>query len=281
MLKYPLAYVSDNALINSRQMVLLINFLLFFGFFGAAAAGIVPDNRNIKVFVDEEKLPIFPSDSILDTGVMSKDKDLPSPLLSYALEKATSKQLRTKLKQDLGLEKITMDGVKTSFTDHLVNRIIPHWYGTKWSFGGHTSIPKTGEIACGYFVSTTLRDMGINVNRYRLAQKSPIDEARMISCGSEITTINAADTASAIQQLDQHTREGLYFIGFDEGHVGFLLKKEGELFLVHSNYLAPVAVCMQPIETSNVFKKFSVFHVVDISHNDLLIQKWLDGSAVL
>ncbi len=39
----------------------------------------------------------------------------------------------------------------------LLNDIVPHWYGTPWDFNGHTNIPNQGEIACGYFVSTTLR----------------------------------------------------------------------------------------------------------------------------
>ena len=195
---------------------------------------------------------------------------------SYSAEKAASEQLRARLNSAFNLKKITMEEVKISFSDHLVNRLIPHWYGTEWSFNGHTAIPKKGKIACGYFVSTTLRDMGLRLNRYKLAQKSPIDEAKMISCGAVVNTITASNTSTAIQEIGKITQEGISFIGFDEGHVGFLLKKEGELFLVHSNYLYPNAeVCMERLEESNVFKKFLTFHLVDISNNDLLIQRWL------
>ena len=64
-----------------------------------------------------------------------------------------------------------LDSVSEIFTKKLLSDIIPYWYGTEWDFNGYTSQPQKGKIACGYFVSTTLRDMGLNLNRYELAKK--------------------------------------------------------------------------------------------------------------
>ena len=200
---------------------------------------------------------------------------------SYASTKEDSHQLRLRLKEDLRAGTISIDHIKTAFADQLVDKIIPHWYGTPWSFGGHTATPNKGKIACGYFISTTLRDMGININRYKLAQKSPIDEAKMISCGSVITQVEQETHEKAFEEIDTLTQEGLYFIGFDEGHVGYLLKREGELFLIHSNYLNPVSVCMETLKESRVFNRFTKFHLVAISHNDALLQRWLDNGTVM
>jgi hypothetical protein len=216
---------------------------------------------------------------VLKKIALKKSKE--AVLASYHIEKESIETLRKQIVEDLNRNMITMDSVKSSFTNHLVYRLIPHWYGTKWSFGGHTAIPNQGEIACGYFVSTTLRDMGLNLNRYKLAQKSPIDEAKMISCGSEIKTITARDTETAIKEICEVTPEGISFIGFDEGHVGFLLKQYEALFLIHSNYLFPNAVCMERIEDSSVFKKFSKFYIVEISTNERLLQHWLNGIEIL
>ena len=105
-------------------------------------------------------------------------------------------------------KKITLDSVKKSFTELLLNKIIPYWYGTTWSFNGHTSKPNQGEIACGYFVSTTLKDMGLKLNRYCLAQKSPIDEAKFLSCGASIVTLNG-DYEEAIDKIKEFTFNGL------------------------------------------------------------------------
>ena len=209
--------------------------------------------------------------------IPKKEKDS----VSYVERKANIGQLRKRLGEGLRTGDISLDSIKVVFTDHLVDKIIPHWYGTPWSFGGHTAVPNKGEIACGYFISTTLRDMGIKLNRYKLAQQSPIDEAKIISCGSEIYSVIQENPEKAFQEIDDLTKEGLHFIGFDKGHVGYLLKWKGELFLIHSNYFSPGSVCMEPLEESRVFKSFSKFHLVDISNNDVLIKLWLDNAVIL
>lgn len=201
--------------------------------------------------------------------------------LSYDDAKMSIGQLRKKLGAQFRQGHISIEGVKNEFTTHLVDGLIPHWYGTPWSFGGHTAIPNQGKIACGYFISTTLRDMGLQLNRYKLAQKSPIDEAMIISCGSQIYNVEQKDHVKAFEEIDILTKEGLYFIGFDTGHVGYLLKRNGELFLIHSNYLAPISVCIESLKDSRVFKSFTKFHLVDISHNEMLIQQWLDNGIIL
>jgi hypothetical protein len=209
------------------------------------------------------------------------ETDLDSIANSYVNTKEAAIKLRLSLNENLIQGTITFDEIRSSFTNQLVDNIIPHWYGTPWSFGGHTTIPNQGKIACGYFISTTLRDMGIKLNRFTLAQKSPIDEAKMISCGEEINTIVQETHEKAFEEIDNLTKEGLYFIGFDEGHVGYLLKRDGELFLIHSNYLIPISVCIEPLKEARVFKRYSKFHLVAISHNDTLLQRWLDNSTVM
>ncbi|UWX56491.1 hypothetical protein NYZ99_10050 [Maribacter litopenaei] len=207
--------------------------------------------------------------------------DPDSLAVSYTDTKLATNALRLRLQEDFRSGNISLDQVKEAFTYQLVNEIIPHWYGTPWSFGGHTTVPNQGKIACGYFISTTLNDMGINLNRFRLAQKSPLDEARMISCGAEIIKVVQEDSEKAWKEIDVLTSDGLYFIGFDKGHVGYLLKREGELFLIHSNYPAPIAVHMEPLKESRVFKKFNTFHLVPISQNDILLQRWLENAPIL
>ena len=54
----------------------------------------------------------------------------------------------------------------------MIDSIFPAWMGTNWDFNGTSNVPKQGEIACGYFVSTTLKHVGFNLNRYKLAQQA-------------------------------------------------------------------------------------------------------------
>ena len=232
-------------------------------------------------FVAEKPLSIANTMSFKEGATIRFKTDPDSIVASYASSKVAADKLRLRLKEGLRSGTISFDNIKKAFTNQLVDNIIPHWYGTPWSFGGHTAVPNEGKIACGYFISTTLRDMGIKLNRYKLAQKSPIDEAKMISCGSAINKVVQNTSEKAFAEIDRLTTEGLYFIGFDEGHVGYLLKREGELFLIHSNYLSPVSVCMETLKESRVFKRFTKFHLVAISHNETLLQRWLHNGTVL
>jgi hypothetical protein len=259
--------------------MLFFSLLLYLGFTNEIPPKI--DKVAAYSFTAEKPLPINKPLIFKELETVAFKTDLDSIADSYARTKGDAGQLRLRLKEGLRLGTISFDNIKTAFTNQLVDKIIPHWYGTPWSFGGHTAIPNQGKIACGYFISTTLRDMGVNINRYKLAQKSPIDEAKMISCGTVINKVVQDTPEKAFEEIDRLTKEGLYFIGFDEGHVGYLLKREGELFLIHSNYLSPVSVCMEILNESRVFKRFTTFHIVPISHNDTLLQRWLDNGTVL
>lgn len=258
--------------------MLLFSLLLSIGFLGEippSSAWVTADDIATARPVPKEKATSF----VYGAGIPLKTGN-DSIAISYSSAKAEADQLRLRLKEDLRQGTISIDHIKTAFTDQLVDKIIPHWYGTPWSFGGHTATPNQGEIACGYFISTTLRDMGIKLNRYTLAQKSPIDEAKMISCGSEIQNVDAETSEKAFAELDKLTKEGIYFIGFDQGHVGYLLKREGELWLIHSNYFSPISVCMEMLKDARVFKRFTKFHLVAISNNEALLQRWLDNGTV-
>ena len=48
--------------------------------------------------------------------------------------------------------------------------IYNYWAGTPWDFYGTTQQPKTGSIACGYFVTNTLTDLGFKIDRVGLAE---------------------------------------------------------------------------------------------------------------
>ena len=229
--------------------------------------------------VDDRIMSIFEVTELNKEQTVVLKTDLKAT--SYTATKADIGQLRINLNERLGQGNISFDDIKLEFTNYLVDKIIPHWYGTSWSFDGHTAIPNQGKIACGYFISTTLRDMGIKLNRYKLAQKSPIDEAKTISCGGDIHSVEQESAEKAFEEIDQLTQEGLYFIGFDQGHVGYLLKLKGQLFLIHSNYFSPGSVCIEPFKESRVFKSYSIFHIVDISKNDALIKRWLNNEIVI
>ncbi len=56
---------------------------------------------------------------------------------------------------------------KNYLEETLVEDIFNYWYGTPWDFNGTTNIPNQGSIACGYFVTTTLKHLGFNIPRFK------------------------------------------------------------------------------------------------------------------
>lgn len=187
---------------------------------------------------------------------------------SYEQVKQTIHQERLALKSD------DTTALSLLFKQALVHQIIPFWEGTPWSFEGHTSIPQSGEIACGYFVSTTLKHVGLNINRYHLAQQSPINEAKSLAIKIAVKEFAETTTTRNIQAIQAYLKEGIHFIGFDQNHVGFILKEKGALYLIHSNYFNGMGVSIEPIETSAVFQSFERFYITALSTNPHLLAYW-------
>lgn len=122
------------------------------------------------------------------------------------------------------------------------------WYGTPWTFEGHTQTPKEGTIACGYFVTTTLRDMGFNSPRIKWAQQT---SAYMID---KLTTDIKRFHNVPIKEIEEYITEkgeGLYIVGLDN-HVGYIYYHKGEMNFVHSSYYYPkIGVMSEPLAGHN------------------------------
>lgn len=193
--------------------------------------------------------------------------------------KTVKQEILTERNQ-LGSLELDMDSIGTIFKRSLLNKIIPFWEGTEWSFEGHTSKPKLGKIACGYFVSTTLQDIGLNLNRYRLAQQSPINEAKSLAISTEIKEYNESTELKNISAIKEELKDGIHFIGFDQSHVGYNLKQNEDLYLIHSNYINAEGVEIERINESEVFKSYSKYYIVELSTNEDLLNHWKNNKRI-
>lgn len=197
---------------------------------------------------------------------------------SYKIEKQRIKEIRLNfkttyltLKDSLNKENY-LDSISEVFTNLLLNKIVPHWYGTPWSFEGHTSIPNQGEIACGYFVSTTLSHMGLNVNRYHLARKGPLNEAKSLAIDTNFVLSFNSEALSIKNEFFTSFSNGLYFIGLDS-HVGYLYVLNDGAYFLHSNYIED-RVMLEPIGLSEAFDSYN-YCIVRITNNGLLMKSWI------
>ena len=202
---------------------------------------------------------------------------------TYQNEKRKIRKIRILLKQRYLLLKDSvnksqfLDSVSIVFSNLLLNSVVPHWYGTSWDFNGYTSVPNQGEIACGYFVSTTLNHMDLNLNRYHLARQNPLNEARSIAIDNNSVFVFSSDTYSINNKFFKSFKNGLYFIGLDS-HVGYLYIYNKEAFFLHSNYIED-RVMIESIDYSEAFDS-SNYSIVKITGNKLLMKKWVLGSQI-
>lgn len=175
-------------------------------------------------------------------------------------------QLKLRTKQEMA---------KTYISSTLVDSIFPYWLGTPWDFNGYTEKPRAGKIACGYFVSTTLRDVGFQINRYKIAQKGATDIIKAV-CGSE--AIHRYTDFSKFKSFVDQGKEGqVMIIGLDY-HVGFLFRKDEQTYFAHSNYFNQKVV-IEKIEESVALKQTKSYVVADLFHNTTLLNKWLNQNT--
>jgi len=157
----------------------------------------------------------------------------------------------------------------------LCDSIFPAWYGTPWDFNGISNVPGEGNIACGYFVSTTLKHAGFNLNRYKLAQQASSVIVAAICGKSKTTRYNSV--ASILGHLKKQP-DGLYVVGLDY-HVGFLAVKSGAVDFVHSDYFSN-QVKRERAKDAAAFSGSQLFVLGEISDNDALMKNWLQGGRV-
>ena len=182
--------------------------------------------------------------------------------------------------QDPAEKKKVIDSARYVFTDFLLNEIVPHWYGTVWDFDGYTEKPNKGVIACGYFVSTTLKHIGLNMNRYKFAQQWGINEARTLQPDSSLRIYDIEstyDVYKVIDTLEKTLKDGLYFVGLSN-HVGYVYLKNHTLYFLHSNYIDGY-VMIEKARYSNAFRSM-IYVIADITHNDSLIKKWITNEFI-
>lgn len=151
--------------------------------------------------------------------------------------------------------------------------LFPPGIGTAWDFNGTTETPQKGAIACGYFVTTVLRDAGLRIARTQLAQ-----------CASEklITTliqprfihrysnIGIAAFIHAVQQQGY----GLYIVGLDN-HVGFIFNDGATVYFIHSTFVGTRNVQKEKAISSGVLAQSRYKVLGKLSADESTLNKWM------
>lgn len=126
--------------------------------------------------------------------------------------------------------------------------LYPYWLGTRWDFNGTTQIPGSGNIACGYFVTTLIEDMHMPIERIAMAQCASEEMIKNQVDADHITRYNAVENDTMFSFMHHHG-DALYIIGLDN-HTGFLRVQDDAIWFIHSSGRFPFRVIKENAESS-------------------------------
>ncbi len=150
------------------------------------------------------------------------------------------------------------------------NELYYYWKGTPWDFNGATQSPQKGNIACGYFITNTLSDLGFSLQRVKLAQ-APSSEMIKKLC----VDIHWFTKFEELQTyLDRQPGKSVYLVGLDF-HTGYILKDSLNSYFFHSNYIKKQGVIKERIEESAALRYNKAFMIGSLSANKRLMEEWI------
>jgi len=161
----------------------------------------------------------------------------------------------------------------------LDNTVFPAWESTPWSFYGQTWSPRQGSVACGYFVTTTLFDTGLRLQRSLLARQGSERLIKNLIAEKNISRYRQVSQAKFVQQV-RALGPGLYLVGLDF-HVAFLRVSEGgAVQMVHSSWIRPRPRVVREAADSSpaLASKYRV--VGKLSADEALLKAWLLGQPL-
>ena len=170
-------------------------------------------------------------------------------------------------------EKGSVSKARAYLLQTLTDSVFPHWYETAWDFNGTTEVPREGNIACGFFVSTTLQHAGLNIDRVKCGQQASSVFINALCRPGSVKWISQNDTAKLVKHL-RAQKDGLYLLGLDY-HTGFIQKDGDDLWMIHAAYFPHHKVVKEKVQTCAHILESNVFVVGDLLGNDELVRKWM------
>ncbi|CAG5077411.1 hypothetical protein [Parvicella tangerina] len=167
------------------------------------------------------------------------------------------------------------DSCEVTLHEELVNSIFPFWYGTPWDFNGYTDVPNEGVVACGYFVSTTLKHVGFNLNRYDIAKMYSSDIVKTLCFNDYWVEEDFEKFLFRMQTMD----DGLYIVGLSS-HVGFIEQVRGRTYFIHANYIGTNGVEKELASSSDALSGSATFWLGNFTNNAELIDAFKEKRVI-
>jgi len=158
-------------------------------------------------------------------------------------------------------------------TSAVAETIAPAWIGTSWNFYGTSETPRQGNIACGYFVTTVLRDAGLPISRIKLAQcasEQMITSLIQHKYISRYSNIAMDDFIGSVRNQGY----GLYIIGLDS-HTGFIYNDGKEIYFIHASYIGSKTVQKEQAASNPILKQSKYKVLGKISSDEQVLELWI------
>jgi len=152
------------------------------------------------------------------------------------------------------------------------------WLGTGYDFNGVAEKPGKGKIACGYFVSTVIRDAGFKVNRYKLAQQ-PSQNILRTFVGSEYCQLKVDQNYQKYVNVLESKAHGIYLVGLDT-HVGFIMNGRDGMRFLHSSGIEQAGVVEESRDGALALKWSRWRMLGHFTGDPAVIRMWLSGEAI-
>ncbi|MBC7980950.1 MAG: hypothetical protein H7Y36_10350 [Armatimonadetes bacterium] len=175
-------------------------------------------------------------------------------------------------------ERAAVENDARAILELMIPEMLRCWLGTPWDFNGIAEKPGEGKVACGYFVSTVIRDAGFKVNRYELA-KQPSENIMRTFLSGESCLLEVGRNYEEYADWVEGMSQGVYLIGLDT-HVGFIVNQKDGMHFIHSSGSKPWCVVEEGREMSAVLKKSNWRMIGALTGNGKVIGTWLRGDKV-
>lgn len=152
------------------------------------------------------------------------------------------------------------------------------WLGTPYDFNGTAEKPGDGKVACGYFVSTVIRDAGFRVDRYKLAQQ-PSENILRTFLKSEGCLLKVGEDFKSYSEWVEGMKPGVYLIGLDS-HVGFIVNGADGTRFYHSSGWQKRGVVNEPGDKAGALKYSNWRMIGGLTSDPDVIRTWLSGVKV-
>ncbi len=152
------------------------------------------------------------------------------------------------------------------------------WLGTEYDFNGTAEKPGEGKVACGYFVSTVIRDAGFRVNRYKLAQQ-PSENIMRTFLPGDACLLKVGEDFETYADRVQGMEPGVYIIGLDT-HVGFIVNEGDGVIFYHSSGAGDRGVVEENRKSAGAIRNSKWRMIGGLTADAGVIRTWLGGGKV-